>query len=111
VPVEQPLQLAVEEVEVSATIESAPPVQAETQAKQPEAIKPKLPQELPVERQVRQAKDIPPAAPKRRQEIMQKTEVAGIEKSPKPTEKRKKISATGVVSRDREALARLLTSF
>jgi len=34
-----------------------------------------------------------------------------IEKAPKQTVKKKVFSATGVVSRDREALARLLTSF
>ncbi len=46
-----------------------------------------------------------------RQEIMHKEATTGIEKPPKQTIKKKSFSATGVVSRDREALARLLTSF
>ncbi len=131
VPVERPHQPAVEEVEVSVTVEPAAPperlapaaeairapeppaapVQPVTQAQHPEALKQKPPQEVPVDAQVRQAKDTPLATAKRRQEITQKAETAGIEKTPKPAEKRKTVSATGVVGRDREALARLLTSF
>jgi len=89
----------------------AEPVQRVTQAPQPETLKKMPEQEIPVDAQVRQSKDTPLATAKRRQEIAQKTEMANIEKTPKPIEKRKTISATGVVSRDREALARLLTSF
>jgi hypothetical protein len=52
------------------------------------------------------------AAPlKQRLDIMQKAINAGIVKPPKPSIKKEALAATGVVSRDREALARLLTSF
>jgi hypothetical protein len=51
------------------------------------------------------------AATKHRQEIEQIEAMTGIETSPKQTEKKITYSATSVVSRDREALARLLTSF
>jgi hypothetical protein len=53
----------------------------------------------------------PLAASKHRQEIEQIEAMTGIETSPKQTEKKITYSATSVVSRDREALARLLTSF
>ncbi len=51
------------------------------------------------------------APAKDKQEIMQKAIKAGIVKAPKALSKKEAPSATGVVSRDREALARLLTSF
>ncbi len=53
----------------------------------------------------------PPAATKRRREPVQKEAATVIEISPKQPVKKMSFSATGVVSRDREALARLLTSF
>jgi hypothetical protein len=53
----------------------------------------------------------PVAAAKHRLEITQKESTTGIEMPPKQTIKKKSFSATSVVSRDREALARLLTSF
>lgn len=51
------------------------------------------------------------AAAKKRQEIMQKAVKAGVIKAPKQSSKKESPSLTGVVSRDREALARLFTSF
>ncbi len=48
--------------------------------------------------------------PKNRQEIMQKAIKAGVVKAPKQ-QHRESPAVNGVVSRDREALARLLTSF
>jgi len=51
------------------------------------------------------------SAERARLEILQSAIKAGIVKAPKPTMKKDIQSATGVVSRDREALARLLTSF
>ncbi len=48
---------------------------------------------------------------KRKQDIMQKAIKAGAVKPPKPSIKQEAQAAAGVVSRDREALARLLTSF
>ncbi len=45
------------------------------------------------------------------QDIMQKAIKAGIVKAPKPSQQKAAPAANGVVSRDREALARLLTSF
>jgi len=89
----------------------AAPVQPVTQTQHPETQKQKPQQEVPVDEQILQAKAAQPASAKRRQEITQKADTAGIEKTPKQKEKRKSVSATGVVSRDREALARLLTSF
>lgn len=53
----------------------------------------------------------PPAAPKRRQEPVRKAIREGILKTPEQSPKKEAPSPTGVVSRDREALARLLTSF
>jgi hypothetical protein len=61
-------------------------------------------------------KDVPPtqapprAAAKQRQETLQKEATTGID-TPKQTAKKISFSATSVVGRDREALARLLTSF
>lgn len=57
-----------------------------------------------------QARSAPLSAVKRRQEITQKA-AAGIVKAPKQAAKKELPSADDVVSRDREALARLLTSF
>ncbi len=51
------------------------------------------------------------SAERARLEILQSAIKAGIVKPPKPAMKKDMQSATGVVSRDREALARLLTSF
>jgi len=48
---------------------------------------------------------------KHRQEIEQKETMTRIETPPKQAEKKRSFSPTSVVSRDREALARLLTSF
>jgi hypothetical protein len=53
----------------------------------------------------------PIAAGKHHPEIERKETVTGIETPPKQTEKKRSFSPTSVVSRDREALARLLTSF
>jgi hypothetical protein len=58
-----------------------------------------------------QTPDPPLAASKLRQELEQKEAMIGIETPPKQTEKKRSFSPTSVVSRDREALARLLTSF
>lgn len=51
------------------------------------------------------------SASRERLEILQSAIKAGIVKPPKPSRKKDTQSASGVVSRDREALARLLTSF
>ncbi len=56
-------------------------------------------------------KPIRSSSEKGKQEIMQKAIKAGIVKAPKPSLQREARAASGVVSRDREALARLLTSF
>jgi hypothetical protein len=69
--------------------------------------------DAPVKETVR--KDVPTQAPpraaaKQRQETVQKEATTGIE-TPKQTVKKISFSATSVVGRDREALARLLTSF
>jgi len=74
---------------------------------------PELPHEAPEPAPVQesdQTKSAPLEAAKRRQEITQKA-TTGIAKAPKQTSKKELPSANGVVSRDREALARLLTSF
>jgi hypothetical protein len=82
-----------------------------TRAKQPEVQEDTSAQEFPVEVEVVQTKASPLAAAKRRQEMQQNAVPTDLEKAPKQTVKKKVFSATGVVSRDREALARLLTSF
>ena len=69
--------------------------------------------DAPVTETVR--KDVPTQAPphaaaKQRQETLQKEATTGID-APKQTAKKISFSATSVVGRDREALARLLTSF
>lgn len=53
----------------------------------------------------------PTAPPKGTQGILQEAIKAGVVKPPKQSMKKEAQSAVGVVSRDREALARLLTSF
>jgi hypothetical protein len=53
----------------------------------------------------------PLAASRHRLEIEQKETMTGIETPPKQTGKKRSFSPTSVVNRDREALARLLTSF
>ncbi len=68
-------------------------------------------EERPVEAEEAPEKPAHGPSAKGRQEIMQKAIKAGIVKAPKPLQKKEGLPATGVVSRDREALARLLTSF
>ncbi|HUI45079.1 MAG TPA: hypothetical protein VL122_03675 [Nitrospirota bacterium] len=53
----------------------------------------------------------PSAAPKSRQEMFQQAISSGFVKVPKQAGKKESQPTAGVVSRDREALARLLTSF
>lgn len=97
--------------EIRAPEPSAASVQPMTRSQQPEAQEQKSPKEVPVDAQVRQAMVSPLVAAKRRQEMQQNAVTIDLEKAPKQTVKKKVFSATGVVSRDREALARLLTSF
>ncbi len=52
-----------------------------------------------------------PGASNRAQDVMRNAIKAGIVKPPKASKKKEAQAAAGVVSRDREALARLLTSF
>jgi hypothetical protein len=110
-PPEAPERLTSAPEEIRAPEPPAASVQPVTQAHQPEAQEQKSPREAPVDAQVRQAKASPLAAAKRRQEMQQNAVTTDLEKAPKQTVKKKVFSATGVVSRDREALARLLTSF
>lgn len=58
-----------------------------------------------------QAQAPPLAETRRRRDTAQKEAMTNIETPPKQTTKKISFSATSVVSRDREALARLLTSF
>jgi len=77
---------------------ASPEVQAEDQSREfPEQAYTKAPQKSSVSRE--------------RLEIIQEAIKAGVVKPPKPTIKKDVLSATSVVSRDREALARLLASF
>jgi hypothetical protein len=82
-----------------------------TQARRPGSQAQKTEQEVSVDVQVGEAQASPLAAAKRRQEMQQTAGAVDLDKAPKQTVKKKVFSATGVVSRDREALARLLTSF
>jgi hypothetical protein len=52
-----------------------------------------------------------PASAKRPEDIIQRAIKAGVVKAPKPQLKKEISSTNGIVSRDREALARLLSSF
>jgi hypothetical protein len=56
-------------------------------------------------------KPAPRTAAATQQEIMQEAIKAGIARPPKQMQNKQAPAATGVVSREREALARLLTSF
>jgi hypothetical protein len=87
-----------------------PPVPQSSQ--QPPKAPPVTPDEARVQPAMRAAgaKTAPAITSKRKQEIMQKAIKAGAVK-PKPSIKQEAQAAAGVVSRDREALARLLTSF
>ena len=91
----------------------AAPVQPLPAASPAEAEEP--PREAPMTEKTRQEEVLPqappPAATRRRSDAVQKEETTGIETPPKKTAKKISYSATSVVSRDREALARLLTSF
>jgi outer membrane biosynthesis protein TonB len=58
-----------------------------------------------------QSQTPPLAASRHRPEIEQKETMTGIETPPKQAEKKRSFSPTSVVNRDREALARLLSSF
>jgi hypothetical protein len=82
-----------------------------TKARRSETQVQKTSLEVPVEAQVEEAKASPLAAAKHRQEMKQNAAAISLDAVPKQTVKKKAFSATGVVSRDREALARLLTSF
>jgi hypothetical protein len=92
---------------IHATESPAAPVQPVMQEYHP-MVQEQKPQQVPVEGQLKAS---PLATAKRRQEITQKKEMSDVENTLKQAERRKTVSATGVVSRDREALARLLTSF
>jgi hypothetical protein len=48
---------------------------------------------------------------KRPEDVIQRAIKAGVVKAPKPQLKKEIHSASGIVSRDKEALARLLSSF
>jgi hypothetical protein len=66
---------------------------------------------MPDERELAAAKAAPISPEiKRRQDIMEQAIQAGIVK-PSKTELKKETPTAGMVSRDKEALARLLTSF
>jgi hypothetical protein len=90
----------------------AAPVQPVPKPRPPEAKE--QPHEAPVTETVKldvQFQAPPIASTKHSREVAQKEATTGIEIPQKQTIKKKSFSATSVVSRDREALARLLTSF
>ncbi len=90
---------------------AAPSVQPVPKAYPAEAKEPT--RDAPVTATVRKdapAQATPRSAAKQRQETLQKEATTSIE-TPKQTAKKISFSATSVVGRDREALARLLTSF
>ncbi len=67
--------------------------------------------EKPVGREAGAKADLHGPSLRSKQEILQKAIKAGIVKGPKLRGKRDAQALSGVVSRDREALARLLASF
>jgi hypothetical protein len=127
-PPQQPVQYAPQTPSVPFTPQAAPPQAPpvayeqptfETQKEQPA---PKRENQAPLPRKAKQAADrteeeeilekpVRGSSTKGKQEIMQKAIKAGVVKAPKPSQQKEALAATGVVSRDREALARLLTSF
>ncbi len=128
-PPQQPVQSAPQAPSMPYQPQATPP-QAQPAAyeqptfeKQKEQSAPKHENHAPLHRQAKQAAGRPaedeetperiardPSA-KGRQDIMQKAIKAGVVKPPRPSQQREAPAAAGVVSRDREALARLLTSF
>jgi len=128
-----PVPAAPQAVPVSAVPSQAPAVQPVAEPQQPQVVQPTetaapvaaLPEASRAEQpalqpqvspypQPRNASAAPlAAAEEERQKITQKAVKAGIIKAPQPAPKQETASPapTGVVSRDREALARLLTSF
>jgi len=104
-------------LETQAAPVSTPPVSSEPQRVQPSAAAPSQapamqPVAEPQPAQTGKASTDPlAAAATTGQDIIQKTVKAEITKAPKQLPKQGPASPTGVVSRNREALARLLTSF
>ncbi len=99
---------------VSAPETPATPIQPVSQPQVSEVQVREKPHERPEpapEQTTDQTRSTPLSAAKRRQEITRKTVMADITKTQKQTAKKEPISATSIVGRDREALARLLTSF
>lgn len=107
-----PVESAAEPVEAAITADTAqssPVVEAKTAAdEEPEAQKPALPQK----KTARPSRTAPAsAAPERRDDVISEAVKAGVVKPPKQSLKKEMQSASGAVSRDKEALARLLASF
>ena len=114
-PAPKPLA-ASQQPELSAEVKSVPePPVPEQPVPKPRLIEAReQPHEAPVTETIKQdvQTQAPPlAAIKHSREIALKEATTGVEIPPKQTIKKKSFSATSVVSRDREALARLLTSF
>lgn len=98
-----PLESAPGPVPPAETAQASPSVETKTLAAQDaEAQQPPLLKKKAVQQQ-------PPAA--RRDEVITEAVKAGIMKPPKQRLKKEMQSASGTVSRDKEALARLLASF
>ena len=124
-PPQQPVQYAPQTPSVPIAPQAAPP-QAPPTYEQPTFEKQKeqpakRENQAPLPRKAKQAADrtaeeeilekpVRGSSTKGKQEIMQKAIKAGVVKAPKPSQQKEALAA-GVVSRDREALARLLTSF
>lgn len=121
-PVEQPPRPSV----IAAAVPAVQPQPASAPGP-PTAPAQPGPQTLPSQAVVKEQQQAPVPAPvqqndqtkaaqlaetaRKQQEIMQKAIKEGIAKPPKQTAKKEAPSSAGLVSRDREALARLLTSF
>jgi len=104
-PVQQaPQAVPVAPASVEVTVAPVPVQQASP-------VAPGAPVPVPQPQQAAPAENPLAAEARKREEIMQKAIKAGIAKPPKASKKREAPSATSVVSRDREAIARLLTSF
>jgi hypothetical protein len=88
-----------------ATVVPGPQQEAPKSRKAPAAVP------RPADRSGAPSKPAPLAEAAKQQEIMQQAIKAGVAKPPKPAQAREAQSVTGAISRDREALARLLASF
>ncbi len=100
----------------SATVESAAPAAEQPQARQQTSPQPRkrpaeTPRPSPSQSKAAAVEPVSPPPVKKREDVVREAVKAGIVKPPKQELKKAIQGSTGVVSRDKEALARLFASF